>query len=90
MKTTSTLPELSLLPPVLPDSVVTEGVVDSDPEPSVEHDPEIWVWGGPTSTNCAPLTVVTLLSIPWNVHWTFVSADEMCEILSTSAVAITY
>lgn len=85
MKTTSTLP----FPPWFPEVGVEEGGVDP-PEPVAEQDPEIWVWGGPTSTNSAPLTVVTLLSIPWNVHWTLASADEMCEILNTLAVNPTY
>lgn len=88
MNTTSILPEFSSCPPVLPGERL-EGVVVDPEEPAAEQDPEIWVWGGPTSTSSAPLTVVTLLSIPWNVHWTLASADEMCEILSMSAVEIT-
>lgn len=72
IKVTSTLPPAGWL-------LAGGGV---EPAPWAEQDPVNWVCGGPTSTNSAPLTVVTLWSMPLKVHWIPPVLDEMCEILS--------
>lgn len=46
------------------------------------QEPVNWVCGGPTSTVSAPLTVVTLWSIPSKVHWKPFTPEEIFEMLS--------